>query len=542
MTAKALGLEISLLPIDLLHGEQLDHEFLEIHIEHTLPTKQKDTLVLSDRKTIESSNISLYYSILSPPCRSVLLTAQALHLKFDLQPIDLLHDRQLDPEFKKINFQHTLPTIKEDNFVLWDRMITESTKVSPLCRSILLTLSVLNIGLDEIPIEFIEHASDENTSEVRKNVQQPPLHKYFLKRFLHKNYLTDSSCSSDEMDKRNNKKTIHFPITFSSDEWKYISPRPKSYIEKNGSRDYLVLTPFEWSNVVQEHFYLHTGLPCPISFKKARVSEYGENFVTVYGRCKECNSILQGYVKEVPSLNARVVMQCSYVGHYDTLHSKKRRLMGSEMNRVLNALNNQKENASVYIRSEVNRLMKEGFDKFIDSSSTDDILQCDMHNDYNMSETVGNCFQEWASIIADNLSVLELLLSLIDEVLELQLVVLVEDEEDEGIIEGKNDATICCHETPLNRRQRIKYTDKSNEGNRRKTGQNHISKSTDQTVPASDNNSRSRILGNDEMMQHNSDLHTPSPRLKPLHQLPSGGYKGHSLHGRGRRSHIVATT
>jgi len=53
-------------------------------------------------------------------------------------------------------------------------------------------------------------------------------------------------------------------------------------------------------------------------------------------------------------------MQCSYVGHYDTLHSKKRRLMGSEMNRVLNATNNQKENASVYIRSEVNRLMKEG--------------------------------------------------------------------------------------------------------------------------------------------------------------------------------------
>jgi len=53
-------------------------------------------------------------------------------------------------------------------------------------------------------------------------------------------------------------------------------------------------------------------------------------------------------------------MQCSYVGQFDILHSKKRRLMGSEMNRVLNATNKQKENASVYIRSEVNRLMKEG--------------------------------------------------------------------------------------------------------------------------------------------------------------------------------------
>lgn len=109
------------------------------------------------------------------------------------------------------------------------------------------------------------------------------------------------------MDKNNDKKTIHFSITFSSEEWKCISPRPKTYIEKNGSRDYLILTPFEWSNLVQEHFYLHTGLPCPISFKKARVSEYGENFVSIHGRCKECNSTLQGYVKEVPPLNARLV-------------------------------------------------------------------------------------------------------------------------------------------------------------------------------------------------------------------------------------------
>ncbi|KAL5232613.1 hypothetical protein ACI65C_000023 [Semiaphis heraclei] len=166
LTAKALGLEISLLPIDLLHGEQLDHEFLEIHIEHTLPTKQKDTLVLSERNTIETSNISLYYSLVNPPCRSVLLTAKALHLEFDLRPTRILHGGQTDPELVKINFQHTLPTIQGDNFVLWKRMITESTKVSPKCRSILLTLIALNIGLNELPIEFIEHASNANTSKV----------------------------------------------------------------------------------------------------------------------------------------------------------------------------------------------------------------------------------------------------------------------------------------------------------------------------------------------------------------------------------------
>jgi len=42
------------------------------------------------------------------------------------------------------------------------------------------------------------------------------------------------------------------------------------------------------------------------------------------------------------------------------------------------------------------------FDKFIDSSSTDDVLQCGINNDYNIPEIVGNSFKEWASIIADN--------------------------------------------------------------------------------------------------------------------------------------------
>lgn len=53
-------------------------------------------------------------------------------------------------------------------------------------------------------------------------------------------------------------------------------------------------------------------------------------------------------------------MQCSYKGQFDIHHTQKRRLMGSEMNRALSAMITQKENASIYIRSEANRLMKEG--------------------------------------------------------------------------------------------------------------------------------------------------------------------------------------
>lgn len=53
-------------------------------------------------------------------------------------------------------------------------------------------------------------------------------------------------------------------------------------------------------------------------------------------------------------------MKCSYSGQFDQQHLKKRRLMGSEMKRALNVMVNQKESASVYVRSEANRLMKEG--------------------------------------------------------------------------------------------------------------------------------------------------------------------------------------
>lgn len=131
---------------------------------------------------------------------------------------------------------------------------------------------------------------------------------YYFTYFIVKNYPTDSSCSSDEIGNNSNQKTLNFAITFSPEEWKSISPRPTTYYDgKCRSRTRLVLKQFEWSNVIQEHFFLHTSLPCAISFKKARVSEFGQKFVTINGKCKECYSIIEGYIKEVPALNTRLV-------------------------------------------------------------------------------------------------------------------------------------------------------------------------------------------------------------------------------------------
>ncbi|KAK7580184.1 hypothetical protein V9T40_000813 [Parthenolecanium corni] len=62
----------------------------------------------------------LYYTPGSAPCRSVLLTANLLNIDLDLQPIDLKKKDQLKPEILKLNPQHTLPTLVDDDYVLWE--------------------------------------------------------------------------------------------------------------------------------------------------------------------------------------------------------------------------------------------------------------------------------------------------------------------------------------------------------------------------------------------------------------------------------------
>lgn len=62
--------------------------------------------------------IDLYYTPLSPPCRSVMMTACSLGVRLNLKPINLLAGEHLTPEYIKINPQHNVPTIEDDGFRL----------------------------------------------------------------------------------------------------------------------------------------------------------------------------------------------------------------------------------------------------------------------------------------------------------------------------------------------------------------------------------------------------------------------------------------
>uniref|UniRef100_T1J2X1 Uncharacterized protein n=1 Tax=Strigamia maritima TaxID=126957 RepID=T1J2X1_STRMM len=64
--------------------------------------------------------ITLYFMAASAPCRSVLMLAHNLKLDINITNIDIMAGDQLKPEFTAINPQHTIPTINDEGFILWE--------------------------------------------------------------------------------------------------------------------------------------------------------------------------------------------------------------------------------------------------------------------------------------------------------------------------------------------------------------------------------------------------------------------------------------
>ena len=65
--------------------------------------------------------MDLYYNALSPPCRGVLHTINALGLKVNMKVLNMMEKQHLTPEFVAINPQHTIPTLVDGDFKLWER-------------------------------------------------------------------------------------------------------------------------------------------------------------------------------------------------------------------------------------------------------------------------------------------------------------------------------------------------------------------------------------------------------------------------------------
>jgi hypothetical protein len=119
----------------------------------------------------------------------------------------------------------------------------------------------------------------------------------------------NNSCvsSSTEESDSTDKSYMIFDITLSVDEWKTIQSREKIYFEKHGPRMYKILSPYQWTNYIHEHFFLHSRLPCCLTFKKAKVSCSGMVFLSIRGRYTTCDSIFDGKINDIPEMDTKLI-------------------------------------------------------------------------------------------------------------------------------------------------------------------------------------------------------------------------------------------
>nr|AFJ75817.1 glutathione s-transferase E1 [Sogatella furcifera] len=78
--------------------------------------------------------IDFYYMDISPPVRAVNLCLAALNLEVNKKEINLFNRENLEPAFIQLNPQHTIPTIVDDGFVLWDSHAINAYLVSKYAK------------------------------------------------------------------------------------------------------------------------------------------------------------------------------------------------------------------------------------------------------------------------------------------------------------------------------------------------------------------------------------------------------------------------
>ncbi|XP_042905063.1 glutathione S-transferase 1 isoform X3 [Parasteatoda tepidariorum] len=64
--------------------------------------------------------VDVYIFPVSGPCRAVLMTAKMIGLDVNKKILNLAGGDQLKPEYIKMNPQHTVPTIDDNGFYLWE--------------------------------------------------------------------------------------------------------------------------------------------------------------------------------------------------------------------------------------------------------------------------------------------------------------------------------------------------------------------------------------------------------------------------------------
>ncbi|XP_022208432.2 glutathione S-transferase D5-like [Drosophila obscura] len=69
---------------------------------------------------MEMPNLDLYYMPSPGASRAVVMTAKAVGVQLHKKVVNVMAKEQLNPEFLKINPQHTIPTLVDDGLAIWE--------------------------------------------------------------------------------------------------------------------------------------------------------------------------------------------------------------------------------------------------------------------------------------------------------------------------------------------------------------------------------------------------------------------------------------
>lgn len=153
----------------------------------------------------------------------------------------------------------------------------------------------------------------------------------------------DDGVDSDEINNSfselfKTKDSEIFNMCLINELWEKMKPVCKIY---NG-KEFLVLTPGVWTDIVADEFWKEFRIPCAFTFRYCKVSENPEKiYVKIQGRCKskECNNEFLGFIEEKPipgsdvwmKVNCKDTRQNSHEEMKRQLRNKKRQDIGKEV-------------------------------------------------------------------------------------------------------------------------------------------------------------------------------------------------------------------
>ncbi|XP_049871075.1 glutathione S-transferase D7-like isoform X3 [Pectinophora gossypiella] len=97
-----------------------DRIMLEEEIKLFWEYVKRNAAARSKSSRMPTLPIKLYYLPPSPPCRVVMMAARVMGIELDLILTNIMEGAHMTPEYLKMNPQHTIPTMDDNGFILWE--------------------------------------------------------------------------------------------------------------------------------------------------------------------------------------------------------------------------------------------------------------------------------------------------------------------------------------------------------------------------------------------------------------------------------------